>query len=150
MSTIVEQDQVFAIAQEVFAAMIDGDVGLLVPYEGDAPAFRDPVVAWVDLHGDWAGRAVLTTEMPVAHDLARALLGMGADEEISRVDLEDAFGEVANVVGGNIKSLLPTQGTLGLPQVADAVPDVSGAVLVHELRLAWRGQPMFVSTWVFA
>lgn len=149
MSTIVEQDQVYAIAQEVFAAMIDGDVGLLLPLEGDLPEFHDPVVAWVDLHGDWAGRSALTTEMAVAHDLARALLGMGDDEEVSRVDLEDAFGEVANVVGGNIKSLLPTQGTLGLPQVADHVPDVAGATPVHELRLAWRGRPIVVTTWVF-
>ncbi|MGN8244982.1 chemotaxis protein CheX [Cellulomonas soli] len=149
MSTIVEQDQVFAIAQEVFAAMIDGDEGLLVPLEGDLPTFHDPVVAWVDLHGDLAARSALTTEMAVAHDLARALLGMGEDEEVSRADLEDAFGEVANVVGGNIKSLLPTQGTLGLPQVSDALPDVSGASPVHELRLAWRGRPIVVTTWVF-
>ena len=40
MSAVVEHDQVFAIAQEVFAAMVDGDAGLLQPWDGDLPAVR--------------------------------------------------------------------------------------------------------------
>ncbi len=146
----VEHDQVYAIAEEVFAAMIDGDVGHLHPWPGDVPVLVDPLVAWVDVHGDLAGRAALITETRTAHELARALLGMGADEEVGREDLVDAFGEVANVVGGNVKALLPSQGTLGLPQVAARVPAVADGSLTHELRLAWHDQVIVVAVWLFA
>ncbi|MBO3086662.1 chemotaxis protein CheX [Cellulomonas fengjieae] len=149
MSTVVERDQVLAIAQEVFAAMVDGDTGLLQPWSGDEPALHGAVVAWVDLHGPWTGRAELTTELATAQALARVLLEMRDDEAVSQVDLVDAFGEVANVVGGNVKSLLPLRGSLGLPQVAPAAPVVRGAVLVQNLSLSWRGRPLVVSVWAY-
>ena len=147
MSTVVEHDQVFMIAQEVFAAMVDGDHGLLQPWDGDLPTFDEPIVAWVDLFGDWAGRASLTTSTATAHDLARALLDLGPDEVVTALDLVDAFGEVANVVGGNLKSLLPTPGALSLPQVAAHVPADDAAMLVQETRLAWRGSAIVFSVW---
>ena len=150
MSTVVEHDQVLAIAQEVFAAMVDGDVGLLQPWAGDLPELEDGVVAWVDLHGPWPGRAELTTSGATANDLTRALLGLRDDEVVTSLDLVDAFGEVANVVGGNVKSLLPLQGSLGLPQVAPQAPAVAGARLVQELPLSWRGRPLVVAVWAFA
>jgi hypothetical protein len=149
MTHAVAEDQMFAIAEQVFSAMVDGDVGLLQRWMGDVPVIVDPLVAWVDLHGDWVGRAALTTSLPVAHDLTRALLQMDAGEEVGAEDLADAFGELANVVGGNLKALLPTPGTLGLPHVAAAVPDVSGSASVEELHLSWRGHLISVSIWMF-
>ncbi len=148
MTTTVAQDQVYAIAADVFAAMIDGDEGLLMPWDGELPPFADPLVAWVDLHGEWVGRAALTTETGTAHDLARALLGMAAHETVEAADLVDAFGEIANVVGGNVKSLLPTQGVLSLPRVAPVAPLLPGALLATDLRLAWRGVPIAVAVWL--
>jgi hypothetical protein len=147
MNAVVEHAQIFMIAQEVFAAMVDGDAGLLQPWHGDLPELDQPVSAWVDLHGEWLGRAVLTTDRSTADDLARALLDLGADEEVTEPDLVDAFGEVANVIGGNVKSLLPTQGTLGLPTVASVAPLLGGAVVIQELRLAWRGRPLIAAVW---
>lgn len=149
MSSTVDSGSVFAIAESVFSAMIDGDEGLLLPWEGELPAIGDPLIAWVDLLGDWRGRAALTTTVATAHALARALLQMGEDEEVEQVDLVDAFGEIANVVGGNVKALLPTQGTLGLPQVATELPATDQHTLVQELRLSWRGQPIMVDVWLF-
>ena len=100
--------------------------------------------------------ALMDAGVPIKSPVAGVAMGLVTEEgsEQYRVltdiaGIEDAFGEVANVVGGNIKSLLPTQGTLGLPQVADHVPDVAGSTPVHELRLAWRGRPIVVTTWVF-
>jgi len=147
-ATTVELDQVHAIAQEVFAAMVDGDLGLLLPWDGALPALEDAIVAWVDLHGAWSGRAVLVTERPTAEDLARALLDLDDDEAVSPADLDDAFGEIANVVGGNLKSLLPDPGTLGLPQVGAEVPPVAGAVRAQHLPLSWRGRLLVVDVWV--
>ncbi len=149
MTATVEHDQVYAIAEEVFAAMIDGEPGHLLPWDGEVPAPVEPLVAWVDVHGELAGRAAVSTDVPTAHDLTRALLGMGPDEHVGPEDLVDAFGEVANVVGGNVKSLLPSQGTLTLPQVASALPEPPPAALAHELRLDWHGRAIVLVVWLF-
>lgn len=142
MSTLIAGEDVYAIAEELFVAMIDGEAGALRPWDGDVPAWDASVVAWVDLHGDWAGRASVTTERSTADDLARALLQMGADEPVGAEDLQDAFGEVANVVGGNVKALLPTHGALGLPQVSDTDPGLPGSVVLTEVVLDWRGRAL--------
>lgn len=149
-ATNVDHDQVHAIAQEVFAAMVDGDLGQLLPWEGELPELPDAVVAWVDLHGEWSGRAVLVTDHPTAEHLARALLQLPEDDEVSSEDLQDAFGEIANVVGGNLKSLLPNPGTLGLPQVGTEVPELDRAVRVQHLPLSWRGHLLVVDVWFAA
>ncbi|WP_298462496.1 chemotaxis protein CheX [uncultured Cellulomonas sp.] len=147
MSTLTPFDtQISAIAEEVFAAMIDGEPGHLVALPDGAP-LTDPVYAWVDMHAGVTGRALLATDVATAHDLARALLQMGADEPVGEADLVDAFGEVANVVGGNLKALLPVQGTLTLPQVGRERPDLSGATQVDAVALMWRGQPLDITVW---
>jgi len=135
--------QVQSIAEQVFAAMIDDDPSTLVLWSGAFPELADPLEAWVDLTGSWTGRVALNTERATAHDLSRALLGMAPDEPVDDGDVMDAFGEVANVVGGNVKSLLTEVGDLGLPQVAQAAPPMAGSVL-HELRMSWRGRPFVV------
>ena len=144
----IAQDEVHAIAQEVFAAMVDGDPGSLVPWpDAGTGTGRDAMVAWVDVHGPWLGRASLETTMPAAHELARALLAMEPDETVPDDDLVDALGELANVVGGNVKALLPEHGTLGLPNVSDRLPDGAPAAAVQRVPLAWRGHPFVVTVW---
>ena len=145
-TAIVDSASVYEIAQAVFAAMIDGDQGLLVPRDEAAADgdIVDPVVAWVDVHGPYPGRTAVTTSSDTAHALVRALLG---DAPVTDADLVDAFGEIANVVGGNVKALLPDQGTLGLPRVATSLPPTVDP-LVLTLRLAWRGEPLDIAVWL--
>ena len=148
MSTLTpfETVQISAIAEEVFAALVDGEPGHLLPLLDEA-RLTDPVYAWVDMHADVSGRALLATDVATAHDLARALLGMGADEPVGEEYLVDAFGEVANVVGGNLKALLPVQGTLTLPQVDRVRPALDGATQVDAVALLWRGRPLDITVW---
>lgn len=139
--------QITTIAEEVFAAMVDGEPGHLVPWARDAPVLADPLHAWVEIHGAFAGRTLLSTDVSTADDLARALLGMPADEAVSEDDLVDAFGEVVNVVGGNLKALLPVQEKLTMPRVGRTAPDTHGATRIDGVVLAWRGRPLDVSVW---
>lgn len=155
MSTLVDisvfhgADPVLGIAEEVFTAMIDGEPGLVRPWEGDVPALVDEIHAWVDVHGPHPGRVLVSTEAVTAQLLARALLGMAADEPVSDADLVDALGEVANVVGGNVKALVSDPHSLGLPQV-DRTPPATPAEPHHVLRLEWRGALLELSLWSLA
>lgn len=138
-------DQVLAIAKDVFTAMIDGEPGGVDLWTEALPYMNDPLHAWVDMAGALPARAALSAEHTTCLDLARALMSMGADEEVSTADLIDAFGEVANVVGGNIKALIPDPGTLSLPQVGKDLP--IAALPDHQVILRWWGSPILISLW---
>lgn len=141
-------DPIHSIAQDVFAAMVDGgDVDMLRLWDGK-PDLDDAVHAWVDVDGGAAGRVVLSTERPTAEHLTRALLQMEPGEPVAGGDMVDAFGEVANVVGGNVKALVPDPTVLSLPKVGTRPPDaVAGCRHLHELALGWRGRPLVISVW---
>lgn len=141
----VAQHEVYAIARDVFA-MVDGEEGLLAPWPDGVPVGGHDVAAWVDLHGSWPGRASLETSSDTAAGLTRGLLRLPPDSAVTDDDLADALGEVANVVAGNVKALLPRHGTLGLPQVAPALPD-DPAVPVHRVPLDWRGRSLVLTVW---
>ena len=88
--------------------------------------------SWVDVVGPWTGSVVLTTGRQTAADLTRALLGETAPELLEHEDVADAFGEIANVVGGNVKAALPGPSGLSLPDVGrpprrSATPPTSAA-----------------------
>lgn len=140
--------QITEIAEEIFAAMIDGETGLLGPWTDGPINLTDPLHAWVEMHDVFSGRVVLSTETSTAHDLVRGLLGMSPDETVSEADLVDAFGEVANVVGGNLKALLPTQGRLTLPEVGRVAPPTEGLARFDGAQLSWRGLPLDITVWI--
>ena len=142
-----DTDPVYEIALEVFAAMIDGEPGHVRPGPVPAPAPAEPLHAWVDVHGPMSGRVLLTTERTTAVEVARALLAMAPDEPVGDADIADALGEVANVVGGNVKALVPDHGVLTLPQVGATEPPTLPTDLIHSLPLDWRGRSLVISLW---
>jgi chemotaxis protein CheX len=143
----VETGQVVTIATEVFAAMVDGRRGLLTSWPGGPVRVSDPLHAWVDLGTEPASRVQLTADAGTADDLTRAFLRMDAAEPVAEADVVDAFGEIVNVFGGNIKALPPEHVGLTLPEVSRLSPSGAGAARLNEVRLAWRGHPLVVSLW---
>ncbi|WP_100499551.1 chemotaxis protein CheX [Geodermatophilus chilensis] len=141
ITALIDEVTVESIATEAWIALV-GEDEVLVPLAGDLPA--ETLSAWVDVVGPWTGSVVLTTGRQTAADLTRALLREAAPELLDHEDVVDAFGEIANVVGGNVKASLPGPSTLGLPQVG-AAPAVRNPEDVCRLGVLWRGQPLVVS-----
>ncbi len=138
---LIDEATVGSIAGEAWVALV-GEDEVLVPVPGDLP--EDTLSAWVDVVGPWTGSVVLTTGRQTAADLTRALLGEAAPELLDHEDVADAIGEIANVVGGNVKAALPGPSTLGLPAVGEA-PVVRNPEDVCRIDVLWRGQPLAVS-----
>ena len=147
MSTlaVVDACQVTAIATEVFAAMIDRRGGLLTSWSRGPMTVTDPLHAWVDLGTVPAGRLQVTTDAGTAGEVTRAFLMKGEAGPIADADVVDAFGEIANVLGGNVKALLPEHVGLTLPEVSRQSPSGERAVLLNEALFAWRGRPLVIS-----
>ena len=141
ITELIDEATVTAIAEEAWIALV-GDDEVLVPLAAELPA--DALSSWVDVVGPWTGAVVLTTGRDTAAELCRALLGASAQEVLEQEDVDDAFGEMANVVGGNVKASLPGPSSLGLPEVGDA-PAVRNAGDLCRVHVLWRGEPVSIS-----
>jgi chemotaxis protein CheX len=138
---LIDAATVQSIAEEAWVALV-GEDEVLVPLPEALPA--DVLSAWVDVVGPWTGTVVLTTGRQTAGDLCRALLGEAAPELLEYEDVADAFGEIANVVGGNVKASLPGPSALSLPEVG-AGPVVRNPADLCRIDVLWRGQPLSIS-----
>jgi chemotaxis protein CheX len=138
---LIDEPTVLAIAEDAWISLV-GEDEILVPLPGERPA--DPLSSWVDVVGPWTGSVVLSTGAQTAAELTRALLGDHAPELLEHEDVADAFGEIANVVGGNVKAALPGPSALSLPEVGNP-PAVRNPADVVRIDVLWRGQPVSIS-----
>jgi hypothetical protein len=138
---LIDEATIESIAQEAWISLV-GEDEVLVPLPAELPA--DVLSAWVDVVGPWTGSVVLTTGRQTAEDLCRALLGPAVPPVLEFEDVADAFGEIANVVGGNVKAALPGPSGLSLPGVGDA-PAVRNPADLVRVDVLWRGEPVSVS-----
>jgi chemotaxis protein CheX len=109
-----------SIVESVFAAMMD-----LHPVECPTPWLpnNSRLSAAVHLAGDWCGAVLLECDRRQACHFAARFLAMGAPpgDPPATVDdvVRDVLGELANMIGGNLKCVL-TRGTrLSMPCVVD-------------------------------
>lgn len=147
---LTDLDPILTIAQDLFSTMIDGEPGHLYPWMGEEPTLDDPRYTWVDVSGPVVTRVMLMAGRETGEHLTRALLAMGEDESVADADFADAVGELANVVGGNVKSLVTNPGTLTLPVVTHEEPDMTGGTKLIETYFGWKGAPLGVALWALA
>lgn len=147
-TTAPELSDVRSVVEEVWSSYV-GAVEPLVPRPVPPGTPFDSEHVWsaaVSVAGGWHG--VVTVEMTeqVARALSSSMLDLAPGEEPAEADIADAVGEIANMVGGNIKSLVPGPSTLSLPAVAAgraAFP--SGSLEVARLDVLWAREPLRVS-----
>jgi chemotaxis protein CheX len=90
------------------------------------------VVASVQILGSWEGAVRLDMDMRLAIGTTSQLLGL-EEAEVSSDDMRDAAGELANMTGGGLKSLMPQPCSLSLPTVASG--DQSLEVVIRHGRV---------------
>jgi len=103
------------IVESVFAAMLNLEVG-----ECETPWFPsgDRLTAAVHLAGDWNGAVVLECDRWQACRFAGRFLSSDPPEAVDDV-VRDVLSELANMIGGNLKPLLPRGIRLSTPSVLD-------------------------------
>ena len=73
-------------------------------------------VATVGISGEWNGAISVECSRTLAARAAAAMFQI-TPAEVSDEDLADSLGEMANMIGGNLKALLPAPSDLSLPKV---------------------------------
>jgi len=145
MTYIPSADDLEVITREVWSSFLDGDPAGLVVQDSDG-ATDDKVTGCVHLSGAYIGAIMLQCSPPAARDAAAALFSVSPDD-VTQAEVVDAMGEIANMVGGNVKSMLPGPSMLSLPSVIQGRLSLPGSQVVREVTLAWRTQPLTVSLW---
>ena len=135
ITELLDAATVQSIADEVWPSLV-GDGEAFVPVPVPPPA--EVVSAWVDITGPWNGSVVLSCAPATAEALTESVLMTRPPEVVDDEDVADALGELANVLGGNIKSVLPGDSRLGLPQIG-AAPPRGRLDDVRSLVGQWRG-----------
>jgi chemotaxis protein CheX len=113
---------------EAIAAVVMGSIAgvVLEPAAGEIPGDRPALTGCVHIDGAWNGAAIVECELPLARRIAATLFGR-SDDEVSPDDVRDALGEITNMIGGNVKALLPAPSRASLPTVVDGA-DYAGTV----------------------
>ena len=135
VAPVLATDDLASITADVWSAFLlaEDDRPLLPASPG--PFGDDAVHATVEVSGAWRGRVDLVLD-PAGADLAtRTMLRVPA---VAASDVVDAVGELANMVGGNVKSLVPAPSSLGLPTVGRG-PLPEGGPVECEVGLDWGG-----------
>ena len=144
----VSEDVLAEMVEQVWLSYLDPEgVSPLVPTGDDGQPSE--VHSSVSISGSWTGHVVYASSTAAARRAAAAFLAMEADE-VSQEDLSDVLGELANIVGGNVKAMLPPGCFLSLPQVVlapESATKYPNAERITGLYGLWEGEPVSVSMW---
>jgi chemotaxis protein CheX len=127
MPTEVTPETVMQIVESIFVTMMDLNVCTV-----EAPSFPvgEHLTSSVYLEGAWNGAVSLECNRQQACHFAGKFLSMDPPDTVDD-DVRDALGELANMIGGNLKSVMATDVRLSMPSVIDGTN--------YELRVCGSG-----------
>lgn len=104
--------------KEVFNTMVMMEVADSFPLREPVTRFHCSITGMVGLAGKYTGMLSIHCPKPLAMKITSNMLGMEVDEVGD--DVNDALGEIANMLGGYVKQILSTGGldiSLSIPTV---------------------------------
>jgi len=132
----VYKEDLGRIAHDIFDTMLSVEVQ---PAEQEWRPARNRLTGAVYLAGAWRGAVLLECDRDQAHYFTNRLMAVPLPEEVND-DVRDTLGELANMLGGNLKSVLPHGVVLSMSSVVEGCDyslRVCGGKAVVE-RVAYR------------
>lgn len=146
-------DDVRSVIDEVWETLL-GDAAPLLTHVLPAGLPFESAGVWsasVTVTGGWQGIVTVELTEYVAGALAATMLALPEGIEVVDADVADAVGELVNMVGGNVKSLMPGPSVLSLPSVAAGrAAFTSESREVARVDVTWAEQPIRVCVHVVA
>ena len=143
--------EIVEITQEVFATMLGVDIA---PRDIDQHAAAGPlgITGMVRITGRWNGSVCVETTPDAARQMASLMFGMATDEATVE-EMSDALGEMANMIGGNVKNQLDPPVSLSCPEVFEATdgsPLAAAEREIHSNHFDLSGQPPRITVFEYA
>jgi chemotaxis protein CheX len=113
-TTSISGEQVVEVAESVFSTMLS-----LSTQPGPSPSVARgsyEVAGVIHITGTWNGTVLLLCSEPFGRRAASIMLDSPL-EQVTLADVHDVVAELTNIIGGGIKSVLPSPSALSLPTV---------------------------------
>ena len=111
----VHQEDLDHIVDDLFRTMLATEVTPVAEY---LPSDEALITAIIPFAGPWKGDLVLECRRPQARYYAQRFLQIEDLDETSD-DIPSTLGELANIVAGNLKVVLPKGVTMGTPSLIE-------------------------------
>lgn len=102
------RERIIESAKEIFSSMLMMEISAIEETKTEVHPFVDSISGVIGLAGTHKGILAIHLPYSVAIAITSSFLGMDVLEMNS--DVEDAIGELANMLGGNVKSILSEKG----------------------------------------
>ncbi len=137
---MISVEDIVTITQNILSTMLKLDA---VPGELDRTELpSDRVTGCIQISGEWQGAVVIQSSSALAKAFASRLLETNIDA-LSDADIQDAFAEMTNMIGGNVKGQVPCPSFLSIPSVTtghDFDFHLSGATVIRDVTLDCNGE----------
>lgn len=146
MSAELTVDTIAEIVQSIFSTMMDLQVSINNKTRQKGPS-ADRLTSSVYLEGTWNGAVSVECSRKQACQFAGLILASDPPEEVDN-DVRDVIGELANMIGGNMKSAMGTDVRLSLPSVIDGSNyeiRVVGSQSRDDIGFSYEGGDFWVS-----
>ncbi len=144
MSTALTASDIYQVTQTVWLALVEKELKA----EGDDLECSGHVLTGcVQITGEWEGAIVVSCSHKLAVGTTAFMFDMEL-EEVTGEELQDAVGELANMVGGSVKGLVPGPSRLSLPTVIDGSDyktKIPGSEKLVEACMTSDGEPLVVT-----
>jgi chemotaxis protein CheX len=145
----INREQIAETAQTVWSSFLGMTLRELGTSESSTADDRHSASATVHISGSWNGSVILSCSNMLARRTASAMFEIG-EGDLDDGEVADASGELANIIGGNLKCLLPEPSQLSLPTVslgAAHVVTVPGSGLQEHVELDCDGERLHIAVW---
>jgi len=102
------REKIIEAAKEIFSTMVMMEISVDGERATDTVVLYNSISGVIGLAGTHKGVLAIHIPKPVAMAITGSFLGMDVDE--INEDVKDAVGELANMLGGNVKSILSENG----------------------------------------
>lgn len=139
------ETQIGRIAQDVWLSMLGVEIQPAPP-DAAIDASERSMSGCVHISGAWEGSVVISCVAELAHQATEAMFGLEKGAA-STEEIHDTIGELANMIGGNVKALMPAPSQLSLPSVSEGTGlemSIPGARSLNQLALESDGKLLFI------
>ncbi len=142
----LDEAQVCQAIEGIWATMLGLEAKANMPLNGVRPRLTT-LTGCIQITGAWQGAIKLECSGNVARRVA-AIMFMTDACDVTPDQINDALGELTNIVGGNIKALLPEPSQLSMPAVTEGTDylfSVPNSRPLAELTFSCEGKPFTVT-----
>lgn len=142
----LETRQICELAETIWSSMLGLTLTPLA--EGSRQVFEgDIVIGCIQITGTWQGALTFQCSGNLARTATSIMFDMPVEEADSDL-IQDAVGEITNMLGGNLKGLLPGPSSLSMPAVAEGRSFTLGVCqsqVVEQVSFDCDGEPVLIT-----